>query len=145
MSKLLTVAKIQKLIYNIEKSPYIQTWGGFMKKLEIYKIGLVLITLLTSCGKLKIDTKPIKVENPGPVNVYIGPDFKAAADFCDQRYGFKTSESESCFLDFRNYLSISVDFNEQLLNDYCNGRFVEQSEIEQCQVDFEEYFNELGE
>lgn len=106
---------------------------------------VIILLLLVSCGKIKIDTKPIKVEKPGPLNVYVGPDFKAAAQFCDDRYGFKTEQSELCFMDFRNYLSLSVQADADLIQNYCDGRFTENTEIEQCLIDFEDYFSDLGE
>jgi len=104
---------------------------------------IIILLLVVSCGKLKIDTKPVKIENPGPLNVYVGPDFKAAAEFCDNRYGVKTEASEECFMDFRNYLSLTVSADTELVADYCGGRFTETADIEQCKIDFEDYFNDL--
>lgn len=60
------------------------------------KLGCLL--LLISCGKL--------VDVQVPSKIKIGPDYESASDFCDRRYGYKTEESESCFLDYRNYFKV---------------------------------------
>jgi len=92
------------------------------------KILFLMTILLISCGKIRVDVPDTNQE------IRFGPDFKGVIEVCDERYGFKTEESELCFMDYRNYLEIEAKLNLDSIVDYCNTVYTVPAEITQCQA-----------
>ena len=90
----------------------------------------VLILILVSCGKVKVETTPIKTSD-----IQFGPDFEKAIQVCDDRYGTGTQDSEACFLDYRTFLSpkVGVDFNS--IASWCKANYTTSVDIKGCQSD----------
>ncbi|MCK9370511.1 hypothetical protein M0R04_11425 [Candidatus Dojkabacteria bacterium] len=94
-------------------------------------IKLILFSLLLcSCGKIKVETNKLESD---PVN--FGPDFKAASEICDARYGVKTQESDDCFKDYRTYLSPKISFDLGSITDFCNKTYANPSDVSGCTDD----------
>lgn len=91
---------------------------------------ILLLLLLVSCGKIKVETSKLET---GPVNY--GPDFKAATEICDTRYGVGTIESEECFKDYRSYMSPKISFDLGSITDFCNKTYKNDVEISGCAED----------
>lgn len=79
---------------------------------------LILAFLTCSCGMdFKIKGKePIKVDT----TVNIDVKFKEAAEFCDQRYGYKTVEAEKCFNDYRTYTKVLGTVGAVDVDQFCS-------------------------
>lgn len=93
---------------------------------------LVVLILTSACG---IDFK-IKESLPRKIETFVGPDFEKAALFCDNRYGYKTLESEKCFKDYRNFLQVKVGVDADAVANYCSDRFPnDQQALDQCEDD----------
>ncbi len=95
----------------------------------------LLLLLIVSCGKIKVETTPVKVETNLPKSIGFGPDFQKAADFCDERYGKDTTESEDCFKDYRTFLSPKIAFDLANLDSFCNGRYTAIDDVKSCEDD----------
>jgi hypothetical protein len=89
---------------------------------------IILLLNLTSCGVKIKGLDNIKPE----VNAKVGPDFEGAANFCDERYGYKTAESEACFEDYRDYFDVEVKLDVLSINKFCEEAYTDQEEIDTC-------------
>ena len=90
---------------------------------------LILISILSiSCGKIKVQAET-------PTDFKVGPDFAYAAEFCDERYGVYTQQSEECFLDYRTYLSPKVTLDFASINTFCKASYGSPEDIKGCQSD----------
>lgn len=87
---------------------------------------LTILFCLVSCGKIKVETNV-------PKKINFGPDFVVIAEFCDNRYGIDTSEAESCFKDYRTFLSPKVTLDLASIQTFCKGNYTTQEEIETCE------------
>ena len=102
-------------------------------------IMLSFIFILCSCGKIKVETTPIKTE---PVT--FGPDFQKAAEFCDQRYGVGSVESEDCFQDYRRFLSPKIQFDLSSITSFCKDRYTVEGDIVGCEDDLLNIINQVN-
>ena len=102
---------------------------------------LILLVLLTACGA-KIQHV---VTTPEGVDVEVGPKFREAAEFCDERYGFRTEDSEKCFLDYRNYYTLKLQFDLSSMEDFCKQYYEESSNsnIDGCIDDLTSLFSKF--
>jgi hypothetical protein len=89
---------------------------------------IALSTLIISCGKIKVNTDL-------PDDFKVGPDFKYAAEFCDERYGKASQQSEECFIDYRTYLSPKVTLDFASINTFCKASYGSPEDIKGCQSD----------
>jgi hypothetical protein len=96
------------------------------------------LLLLTSCG-FTLTHRGI----PSTVNANIGPDFEKAAKFCDDRYGEKSDEAESCFQDYRDYTKIRVVLDMQAIEDFCNKNYTDDTEKTKCISDVAQIFDSI--
>lgn len=105
---------------------------------------LIILSLLVSCGKIKIEPKPIEVKTDIPESIAFGPDFAKAAEFCDARYGANSVESESCFEDYRRFLSpkLQVDFGS--INQFCKSNYAAPQDILACEQEILDIFKGSG-
>lgn len=89
---------------------------------------LLILLLIVSCGKIKVETNlPKKIE--------FGPDFAQAISICDERYGKGTVDSEACFQDYRSFLSPKISFDFASINTFCKGRYTTPEELKGCEDD----------
>lgn len=96
-----------------------------MKTLSV----LLIMTGLVGCGmKHNVEIQPVQ----GSAQVGFGPSFSEAAALCDSRYGAKTEEAEKCFLDYRNYTKLRLEFNLEELQTYCTVKYADQDQLQQC-------------
>lgn len=86
----------------------------------------IILFLLMSCGKLTHDVKPVNISG------IVGPDFVKAAQFCDDRYGHKTEDSELCFKEYREYFKIKVTVDVEAVEEFCESRYSINQDIEDC-------------
>lgn len=92
---------------------------------------LILLVLIAGCS--------VKIKGiPNQTNNKVGPDFIAAATFCDERYGYLTSESEACFADYRHYFDIKVSFDLNSITEFCNNSYIVSNDIDDCMKDLTE-------
>lgn len=89
---------------------------------------LILLTLLVSCGKIRVETNV-------PKQVTFGPNFEQAAKFCDERYGQSTIEAEDCFKDYRTFLSPKVTLDLASIQTFCKGSYSTPEDIKGCEAD----------
>lgn len=87
----------------------------------------LLLLLIVSCGKIKVETDI-------PKNFTAGADFKTASEFCDNRYGYMTKESEDCFNDYRKYFSPKLAIDFASINSFCESNYGSPEEIEACRL-----------
>ncbi len=98
---------------------------------------LIVLTILSSCGKIKVETNvPKKIE--------FGPDFAQAIQICDERYGKGTPEAESCFQDYRSFLSPKISLDLANLGTFCKGRYTTKEEVAACEDDLLNIINKAG-
>jgi ABC-type Fe3+/spermidine/putrescine transport system ATPase subunit len=119
-------SQLMSQLQNVGVKEIKPTHSMFQRIVMFFK-SLFILTLFISCGKTEIVTKDVE----------IGPDFKKAAKFCDDRYGKKTEESEQCFLDYREYFDIELELNTKIINiediiDFCEDNYVQPIEIINC-------------
>ena len=88
---------------------------------------LAILILLASCG--------VKVTTDVPNKVAFGPDFEAAALFCDNKYGAHTIESEECFQDYRTFLSPKISIDLASIESFCKAGYATPEEVAGCQQD----------
>lgn len=89
---------------------------------------LLVLFIMVSCGKIIVDTNI-------PDNITFGPDFQKAIEFCDNRYGINSEESEECFNDYRLFLSPRIQLDLASINTFCKGRYTTEEEIAACEND----------
>jgi hypothetical protein len=97
----------------------------------------ILLVLLASCG-IKHD---VKVKGVDGAKFKFGPDFEAAAAFCDNRYGYLTKESEDCFNDYRSYTSVKVELDLSGIEEFCNKVYTDPDQVTGCAQDLIELLN----
>lgn len=88
----------------------------------------LLLLLIISCGKIKVETDI-------PKNFTAGADFKTASEFCDNRYGYKTKDSEDCFNDYRKYFSPKLSLDLASIESFCKSNYTNETDILGCQTD----------
>lgn len=99
---------------------------------------LFLLALLAGCG---IDLRHKGV--PDKVETTVGPDFAKAAAFCDDRYGAKSPEAESCFQDYRDYTKIKVSLDMESLQRFCETNYPVEEDRVQCVEDVMKTFESI--
>jgi hypothetical protein len=100
-----------------------------MNKLILF----MLLTILISCGKIKVDApKDFTVDFPNDFKVDINPNFKEAAEFCDNRYKDNPEAAEACFMDYREYFSIKVGVDLSSIISFCNENYTNALDNEEC-------------
>lgn len=87
---------------------------------------ILILFLLVSCGKVDHNVKTKDVGG----TVSFGPNFQAAAQFCDERYGTKTEEAERCFKDYREFYKVKID-----VETFCESQYTNEQDILFCQND----------
>jgi len=75
---------------------------------------LILILLLSSCGKLDINTKPIKGDIKTTSKVVLDDGYIRLIKFCDKRYGKDTEESKECIKDGLLYRQVQVNVTGEI-------------------------------
>jgi hypothetical protein len=65
-------------------------------------------------------------------NISVNPDFRKAAEFCDERYGSKTKGSEECFKDFRDYYSVKLSVDLDSIERYCEEHYLKAGDVTNC-------------
>ncbi len=98
---------------------------------------ILLLLLTTSCAKITHEIKGLN-----GTDVTVGPDFKSAAAFCDERYGEKTEEAEQCFLDYRNYYTLKLSVDMNTIIDFCEQYYAQESnnKMQACVDDLQSMF-----
>jgi hypothetical protein len=92
---------------------------------------IIFLVMITSCGIKHEHT----VKGIDGTTIKFGPDFAAAAKLCDDRYGYKTPESEACFEDYRNYTAIKVELDLSGIEEFCNKVYIDQEDVTTCAQD----------
>lgn len=103
---------------------------------------LILLLLLVGCsGKINHNIKGL--EN---TKVTVGPDFKSAASFCDDRYGEKTEEAEKCFSDYRNFYTLRLKLDMDSIAAYCEQWYAasEPSKMDSCVDDLKDILTNMA-
>ena len=107
----------------------------------------ILLIFLSGCGVThqhnfsKIDGNvEVKVKQEEPYVIKVDNGLIEAADFCDYRYGYKSSESEECFKDFRNYFNITPEFDSQIALLYCTNSYTDIELVEICMEDLSTFY-----
>ena len=101
---------------------------------------LIISLLFISCGKIKIEPKPIKVdkiqvETNIPDKIEFGPNFESASQLCDTRYGANTPASDDCFDDYRNFYSPQIRFDFASISNFCDTRYTTIEDVAGCEKD----------
>lgn len=99
---------------------------------------ILLALLMTSCGKLKVEAEIPNTEQTVEATIRIDIPYKEVAEFCDERYGIKTEDSESCFEDYRNFLQIEFKIDEDItaqLPTACATAYSTPEEISLCETE----------
>jgi len=89
-------------------------------------ITMIFLILTISCG-MKVD---IPETNQ---NIAFGPDFASAAAFCDNRYYDDEVAAENCFMDYRDYLDITVGLDLSEIVDYCETNYTDPVDVAVCE------------
>lgn len=86
---------------------------------------LMLLLLLCSCGKVKLEAQVPDVK--------FGPNFEQASAFCDNKYGVGTVASEECFEDYRKFLSPRIEVDLASISNFCKGSYSTPEEVKECE------------
>jgi hypothetical protein len=109
------------------------------------KLLIILVIFGAGCSKLVDVDIPERIDAEAeiiaPESLEFGPDFEKASEFCDNRYGPGTDESEACFQDYRNYYSIQLGLDLEALVDFCEERAV--GDVEACIEDLTNILSEV--
>jgi hypothetical protein len=101
----------------------IETKLSIFQRITMFFKSLFIMLMFVSCGELVIKTE----------DVTVGPDFKSAAKFCDDRYGKNTEQSEECFLDYREYFTVRLKFDTiEGIIDFCELSYEEYDDVMDC-------------
>lgn len=103
---------------------------------------LVMIVIVSSCGKkIKLEHKVSAPENLNvntTSDININRNFREVYDFCDERYGYMTEDSEECIDDIlRMKVSVDTDLDDVILG--CK----ESENEEACQNDIVDLLDKL--
>ena len=104
-----------------------------------------VITLLTSCGKIKHEIRgvPSNYKIDAPHDFSLGPDFEKAAKVCNSFYGKKTAEAEACFKDYRNYTKLKIAIDLDSIKLFCKESYNVEEEYKSCISDLVTLINSL--
>jgi hypothetical protein len=100
---------------------------------------IILLVLIISCGVKHEHT----IKGFDGTSVNFGPNFNDAANICDNRYGYKTKESEDCFKDYRDYTSIKIVLDLSGIEEFCNKTYIDQEEVTACAQDLLEILTKV--
>ncbi|MDX1372563.1 MAG: hypothetical protein R3321_08830 [Nitrososphaeraceae archaeon] len=104
---------------------------------------LILVGLLVSCGKMKIETKGIPKSIETKSEVILNDGYIALHKFCEDKYGTGTEDSEKCIEDGVNYKDVDVRIGlDDSLVDYCENREEPDSCLDDLSGFFDEYSDE---
>lgn len=105
----------------------------------------LLLFLTISCGKVNHEVTGLdNIEVVGiPDSITLKYDYESAAKFCDDRYGRKTSEAETCFITLINIFNPTLKFDFSSVDQFCEDNYTNEEEMQSCKKDSVNYLLNL--
>lgn len=85
--------------------------------IQILALGFIII----ACGKMKHDVKA-PTNFKADVDAKVDDGFTELFELCDNRYGYKTLESEQCIADGKAYRKLQVGIDLTSVEQFCQER-----------------------